>query len=69
MADMQYRRMGRSGLKVSAITLGTLWFGSKVNQATAFEMVDRALAAGVNCVDTADIYGKDELGHSGKRAG
>jgi 1-deoxyxylulose-5-phosphate synthase len=58
MADMQYRRMGKSGLKVSAITLGTLWFGSKVDEATALHIVDRALAAGVNCVDTADIYGK-----------
>ena len=34
-SDMQYRRMGKSGLKVSAITLGTLWFGSKVDEATA----------------------------------
>jgi aryl-alcohol dehydrogenase-like predicted oxidoreductase len=59
MPEMQYRRMGRSGLKVSAITLGTLWFGSKVDEATALQIVDRALAAGVNCVDTADIYGKE----------
>jgi aryl-alcohol dehydrogenase-like predicted oxidoreductase len=51
--------MGNSGLKLSAITLGTLWFGSKVDEATALRIVDRALAAGVNCIDTADIYGKD----------
>ena len=51
--------MGKSGLKLSALTLGTLWFGSKVDEATAREIVDRALAAGVNCIDTADIYGKD----------
>jgi 1-deoxyxylulose-5-phosphate synthase len=57
--DMQYRKMGKSGLKVSAISLGTLWFGSKVDEATAFAIVDRALAAGVNCIDTADIYGKE----------
>ena len=56
---MQYRRMGRSGLKVSALTLGTLWFGSKVDEITAVEIIDRALAAGINCVDTADIYGKE----------
>ncbi|MBN1319471.1 MAG: aldo/keto reductase [Thermoleophilia bacterium] len=56
---MQYRRMGKSGLKVSAITLGTLWFGSKVDEPTALQIVDRALGAGVNCIDTADIYGKD----------
>jgi aryl-alcohol dehydrogenase-like predicted oxidoreductase len=55
---MQYKQMGRSGLKVSAITLGTLWFGAKVDEATGKRIVDRALAAGINCFDTADIYGK-----------
>ena len=55
---MQYRRMGKSGLKVSALTLGTLWFGSKVDESTARNIVDRALEAGINCLDTADIYGK-----------
>jgi aryl-alcohol dehydrogenase-like predicted oxidoreductase len=59
VSEMQYRNMGRSGLKLSAITLGTLWFGSKVDEATASQIVDRALDAGINCVDTADIYGKD----------
>jgi aryl-alcohol dehydrogenase-like predicted oxidoreductase len=56
---MQYRRMGKSGLKISAITLGTLWFGSKVDETTAGAIVDRALGAGINSIDTADIYGKD----------
>ncbi len=59
MPEMQYRRMGKSGLKISALTLGTLWFGPKVDEGTARDIVDRALAAGVNCIDTADIYGKD----------
>jgi len=57
--QMQYRNLGRSGLKVSVITLGSLWFGNKVDESTARRIVDRALAAGVNCIDTADIYGKD----------
>jgi len=56
---MQYRNMGKCGLKVSAITLGTLWFGSKVDEATATAVIHGALDAGINCVDTADIYGKD----------
>ena len=56
---MQYRRMGGSGLKLSALSLGTLWFGSKVDEATSLQIIDRALAAGINCIDTADIYGKD----------
>lgn len=56
---MQYRRMGTSGLKLSAITLGTLWFGPKVDEAASIRIVHHALDAGVNCLDTADIYGKD----------
>lgn len=56
---MQFRRMGKSGLKLSALSLGTLWFGNKVDEAGARSIIDRALAAGVNCIDTADIYGKD----------
>jgi len=59
MAEMRYKNMGRSGLKISALTLGTLWFGKKVDEAAARRIVDRALDAGVNCIDTADIYGKD----------
>jgi aryl-alcohol dehydrogenase-like predicted oxidoreductase len=55
---MQYRGMGKSGLKVSAISLGTLWFGSKVDEVVAVRIIDRALAAGINYIDTADIYGK-----------
>lgn len=59
MPQMQYRNMGKSGLKLSTIALGTLWFGNKVDEPTAIRVVDRALEAGVNCIDTADIYGKD----------
>ncbi len=59
MPQMSYLRMGRSGLKLSALALGSLWFGNKVDEATARRIVDRALDAGINCVDTADIYGKD----------
>lgn len=59
MPEMLYRRMGRSGLRLSALTLGTLWFGSRVDEAAARRIIDRALDAGINCVDTADIYGKD----------
>jgi len=61
MQEMRYRRMGKSGLKVSAITLGTLWFGLKVDETAARAIVDRALDAGVNYIDTADIYGKDRF--------
>lgn len=59
MAEMAYRNMGRAGVKLSTLTLGTLWFGSKVDETAARLIIDSALDAGVNCLDTADIYGKD----------
>lgn len=59
---MQYRRLGKSGLKVSEICLGTMTFGENfynigvLNQADADRMVRRSLDAGVNFFDTADAY-------------
>ncbi len=61
---MQYRRLGRSGLRVSVLALGTLPFGGhqrpEFGHTTVDEarrMLDRALDAGVNLIDTADVYG------------
>ena len=61
---MEYRQLGRSGLRVSTLTLGTMTFGgagkfAKVGNAQvdeAREQVDLALEAGVNLIDTADVY-------------
>jgi aryl-alcohol dehydrogenase-like predicted oxidoreductase len=53
---MQYRTLGSSGLKVSAIGLGTNQFGGKVNQNTTTEIVHSALDQGINFIDTADVY-------------
>ena len=53
---MQYRKMGRTGLKVSAICLGSMTYGSQVGEAEAINIIESALAAGVNFVDTADAY-------------
>ncbi|MFN2270682.1 MAG: aldo/keto reductase, partial [Anaerolineae bacterium] len=53
---MEYRRMGRSGLKVSEICLGTMTFGHSVDEGEAKRIVDLALDAGVNFVDTANTY-------------
>ncbi|MBL6613074.1 MAG: aldo/keto reductase [Reyranella sp.] len=53
---MEYRRLGRSGLKVSEICLGTMTFGNGADQAEAVRMVDAAFDAGVNFFDCADTY-------------
>jgi aryl-alcohol dehydrogenase-like predicted oxidoreductase len=53
---MQYRNLGKSGLKVSAIGLGTNQFGGKVDLAGTKNILAAALDAGVNLIDTADIY-------------
>ena len=53
---MQYRNLGSSGLKVSAIGLGTNQFGGKVDLKTTKNIIAAALEAGVNFIDTADMY-------------
>jgi NDP-hexose 2,3-enoyl reductase len=58
---MNYRRLGRSALRVSALCLGTMNFGPRTSPADSFAILDAALEAGVNFVDTADQYG----GHLG----
>ena len=53
---MQYRNLGRSGLKVSPICLGTMMFGGQTDEATANRIVQSARMEGVNFIDTADVY-------------
>lgn len=54
---MQYRTMGRTGLKLSALSLGAwLTFGSQIDEATAREILHRAYDLGVNFFDNADVY-------------
>lgn len=53
---MQYRPLGRSGIEVSALCLGTMTFGEQNTAAEAFAQIDRAVAAGVNFIDTAEMY-------------
>lgn len=53
---MNYRPLGRSGLQVSVIGLGTNQFGGKVDQAGVNEIIDGALDLGINFIDTADVY-------------
>jgi aryl-alcohol dehydrogenase-like predicted oxidoreductase len=53
---MHYRRLGTSNLRVSALCLGTMMFGDQTDQAEAAAIVAHAHAAGVNFIDTADVY-------------
>lgn len=59
---MQYRNMGRTGLKVSVISLGSVEFGRKLGEAESIRIVKNALDSGINFIDTADEYaeGKSE---------
>ncbi len=53
---MEYRQLGRSGLTVSTLTLGTMNFGGPTDAASAASIIDRAFEQGVNSIDTADVY-------------
>ena len=58
---MKYRQLGRSALKVSELCLGTMNFGPQTPQDEAFAILDAAVEAGINFIDTANQYG----GHLG----
>ncbi len=53
---MEYRRLGKSGLRVSAIGLGTNAFGSRADEQTSIKTIEHALELGVNFIDTAESY-------------
>ena len=57
---MEYRSLGRTGLKVSSICLGTMTFGKSADRSESARMVDRSLDSGVNFFDTADSYNDGE---------
>jgi aryl-alcohol dehydrogenase (NADP+) len=57
---MNYRALGRSGLKVSPLWLGTMMFGDQTAEADAAAMLTSAREAGVNAIDTADVYAHGE---------
>jgi aryl-alcohol dehydrogenase-like predicted oxidoreductase len=59
---MKYRNLGKSGLKVSEIGLGSLEFGGRLNEQESIAVINQALDQGINFIDTADVYsnGKSE---------
>jgi aryl-alcohol dehydrogenase-like predicted oxidoreductase len=61
---MKYTYLGRTGLQVSRLCLGTMNFGPVTDEASSFRIMDHALELGINFFDTADFYGR----HIGKGA-
>ena len=57
---MEYRQLGKSGLRVSTIGLGTNQFGGKVDQDGVNNIIDAAIDLGINLIDTADVYTKGQ---------
>jgi aryl-alcohol dehydrogenase-like predicted oxidoreductase len=55
---MEYRYLGRTGLKVSELCLGAMTFGREADESSSFDMLDAFVAAGGNFIDTADVYSK-----------
>ncbi len=54
---MDYKNLGRTGLKVSRLCLGTMNFGPQTNETDSYTIMDHALEKGINFFDTANVYG------------
>jgi aryl-alcohol dehydrogenase-like predicted oxidoreductase len=55
---MEYRYLGRTGLRVSTLVLGTMNFGPETTEADSLAIMDRALELGISVLDTASTYGR-----------
>ena len=62
---MDYRKLGRTGLKVSELCLGTMTFRWTSSEADSLRVLDRAFDAGINFIDTADVYSRWAEGNPG----
>ncbi len=62
---MEYRNLGRTGLKVSPLCLGTMQFGWTADEGDSFDILSAAFEAGINFIDTADIYSRWIEGNPG----
>ena len=65
MTGIEYRRLGRTGLKVSPLCLGSMNFGWTADEKTSFAVMDAFAEAGGNFIDTADIYSRWVDGNNG----
>ena len=55
---MEYRNLGKTGLKVTPLCLGTMQFGWTADEDTSLKILTRAVEAGINFLDTADVYSR-----------
>ena len=62
---MDYRKLGRTGLSVSELCLGSMQFGWTADEGTSFVVLDKAFEAGINFVDTANVYSRWVEGNPG----
>jgi aryl-alcohol dehydrogenase-like predicted oxidoreductase len=73
---LEYRNLGRTGVKVSPLCLGTMMFGRRTNEQDSIEIIEHALGVGINFIDTANAYSAGDserivgkaLKKSGKRS-
>jgi aryl-alcohol dehydrogenase-like predicted oxidoreductase len=65
---LELRELGRSGLKIAPLVLGTNVFGWTVDEKTSFDLLDRFVDAGLNALDTADVYSTWGPGNQGGEA-
>lgn len=57
---MKYKCLGSSGVKVSQICLGAMMFGGATNESDSIRIIERAIDAGINFLDTANVYNQGE---------
>ena len=57
---MEYRLLGRTGVRVSPLCLGTMMFGGPTDEQDSIEIMHKAIYAGINFIDTADVYNQGE---------
>jgi aryl-alcohol dehydrogenase-like predicted oxidoreductase len=65
VVKMEYRRLGRTGLRVSELCLGTMQFGWTADEATSYSILSASYDAGINFIDTADVYSRWVEGNPG----
>jgi aryl-alcohol dehydrogenase-like predicted oxidoreductase len=73
---MEYRKLGRTGVRVSPLCLGCMMFGGRANADDSYAMIEHAIGEGINFIDTANVYGRGEsetvtgegIKRTGKRA-